>query len=78
MDYKNYSECAEFDAALGDKIKLRVCEISSTENFIEVIINAEIDSEYCEDSFLLTSDQARFFADNLRRYADKVDGVKLP
>lgn len=75
MNCEDYSEYTKFDVALGDKIILQECEISDAKNLIEVIINGEIDSEYCESSFYLTSDQARFFAGKLRRYADKVDGV---
>lgn len=39
----------------------------------------EVENEVnSKDLFMLTSEQERVFANKLRRYADKIDGVKLP
>ena len=79
MDYKDYSEYNEVDTVNGDNITLQVIEMSDGDKYIGVINDNEYDSEVnCKDFFMLTSDQARAFADKLRRFADKVDGVKLP
>lgn len=79
MDYKDYSEYNEVDTVNGDNITLQVIEMSDGDKYIGVINGNEYESEVsCKDFFMLTSDQARAFADKLRRFADKVDGVKLP
>lgn len=79
MDYKDYSEYNEADTVNGDNITLQVIEMSDGDKYIGVINGNEHESEVnCKDFFMLTSDQARAFADKLRRFADKVDGVKLP
>ena len=79
MDYKDYSEYNEVDTVNGDNITLQVIEMSDGDKYIGVINGNEYESEVtCWDLFMLTSGQARAFADKLRRYADKVDGVKLP
>ena len=79
MDYKDYSEYNEVDTVNGDNITLQVIEMSDGDKYIGVINGNEHESEVnCKDFFMLTSDQARDFADKLRRFADKVDGVKLP
>lgn len=79
MDYKDYSEYNEVDNVNGDDITLQVIEMSDGDKYIGVINGNEYESEVnCKDFFMLTSGQARAFADKLRRYADKVDGVKLP
>lgn len=79
MDYKDYSEYNEVDTVNGDNITLQVIEMSDGDKYIGVINGNEHESEVnCKDFFMLTSDQARAFAVKLRRFADKVDGVKLP
>lgn len=79
MDYKDYSEYNEVDTVNGDNITLQVIEMSDGDKYIGVINGNEHESEVnCKDFFMLTSDQARAFADKLLRFADKVDGVKLP
>ena len=79
MDYKDYSEYNEVDTVNGDNITLQVIEMSDGDKYIGVINGNEHESEVnCKEFFMLTSDQARAFADKLRRFADKVDGVKLP
>ena len=79
MNYKDYSEYNEVDTVNGDNITLQVIEMSDGDKYIGVINGNEHESEVnCKDFFMLTSDQARAFADKLRRFADKVDGVKLP
>ena len=79
MDYKDYSEYNEVDTVNGDNITLQVIEMSDGDKYIGVINGNEYESEVnCKDFFMLTSDQARAFADKLRRFADKIDGVKLP
>lgn len=79
MNYKDYSEYNEIDTVNGDNITLQVIEMSDGDKYIGVINGNEHESEVnCKDFFKLTSDQARAFADKLRRFADKVDGVKLP
>ena len=79
MDYKDYSEYNEVDTVNGDNITLQVIEMSDGDKYIGVINGNEHESEVnCKHFFMLTSDQARAFADKLRRFADKVDGVKLP
>lgn len=79
MDYKDYSKYNEVDTVNGDDITLQVIETSDGDNYIGVVNGNEDESKAnCKDFFMLTSDQARAFADKLRRYADKVDGVKLP
>ena len=79
MDYKDYSEYNEVDTVNGDNITLQVIEMSDGDKYIGVINGNEHESEVnCKDFFMLTSDQARAFADKLRRFADKIDGVKLP
>ena len=79
MDYKDYGEYNEVDTVNGDNITLQVIEMSDGDKYIGVINGNEHESEVnCKDFFMLTSDQARAFADKLRRFADKADGVKLP
>lgn len=79
MDYKDYSEYNEVDTVNGDNITLQVIEMPDGDKYIGVINDNEYESEVnCKDFFMLTSGQARAFADKLRRYADKVDGIKLP
>ena len=73
MGYKDYSEYNEVDNVYGDDVKLQVSQMSDGTRCIEII-----NSDDAENSVILTSGQARAFADKLRRYADKVDGVKLP
>ena len=69
MDYKDYSEYNEVDTVNGDDIILHIGVTNGNEG--ESAVNRK-------DFFMLTPDQARAFADKLRRYADMVDGVKLP
>lgn len=79
MNCKDYSEYNEVDTVNGDDITLQVIEMSDEDKYIGVINSNEGESEVNrKDFFMLTSDQARIFADKLRRYADKIDGVKLP
>lgn len=79
MGYKDYSEYNEVDTVNGDDITLQVVEMSDGDKYIEVTNGNEHEGEATrKNSFMLTSDQARAFADKLRRYADKVDGVKSP
>nr|WP_304651459.1 hypothetical protein [Bacteroides acidifaciens] len=79
MDYKDYSEYNEVDTVNGDDITLQVVEMSDGDKYVGVMNGNEGESEVNRmDFFMLTSDQARAFADKLRRYADKIDGVKLP
>lgn len=79
MDYKDYSEYNEVDTVNGDDITLGVVNMSDGDKYIGVLNGNEGESEVNRmDFFMLTSDQARAFADKLRRYADKIDGVELP
>ena len=79
MDYIDYSEYNEVDTVNGDDITLQVVEMSDGDKYVGVMNGNEGESEVNRmDFFMLTSDQAKAFADKLRRYADKIDGVKLP
>ena len=79
MDYKDYSEYNEVDTVNGDNITLQVIEMSDGDKYIGVINDNEYESEVnSNDFFMLTSYQSIAFTDKLPRFADKVDGVKLP
>lgn len=79
MNYKDYSEYNEVDTVNGDDITLEVVEMSDGDKYVGVVKGNKGESEESrKDFFMLTSEQARAFADKLRRYADKIDGVKLP
>lgn len=79
MDYKDYSEYNEVDTVNGDDITLQVVEMPDGDKYVGVLNGNEGESEVNRmDFFMLTSDQARAFADKPRRYADKIDGAKLP
>ena len=79
MNYKDYSEYNEVDTVNGDDITLEVVEMSDGDKYVGVVNGNKGESEVSRKGFfMLTSEQARAFADKFRRYADKIDGVKLP